>query len=1306
MERDRVKKKKPAASKPGGAVMISGASPRPPVNDLPITMAEDKDLIMEYTDIFEASGAAPVIDVQDGDAIEESSDTEIVGYSNENTSYTKYDSDSDSDVKEGPPPLDSEDDYEYDDSDLCFTPPQVLSDHSQDPVLLSPTKSMSSGPESDRELFIRPKDKLARQSSEENDAGFREGPPPLDSDDDKEQENGITENGIREDEEEEEEEEKEEEGKGEERHEASQHLPNDDDPDEPEETLIHLDDDTPERVLSSEEDLGNSENYQSEPLRTSSPELLTIVREIRPEPPQEPPPLIIASPVEEASEEEEKKDEEEDMFSGAESSERVVTPEFGRPESESDDMFSNTEEPLLDDGNSPRGRTPEGSSQDVSEDEHLEGRPLLDAIKKVPDVSEEEEDDLHGSHENLLIREHPQPEPSSKQEDSKEGRKDRYDDDDDEDSCGENAGLLTKETKPNKDIFRKQKTVQNTFRTSKTKSNIAELSMAVKSAARAKTTQSQNITKNKEEKASEGKGERKKNTSRPSSVTSSLTSSSENLTTKNTKQKSLLLKESSTQQDRKNSPRGVRDNKKTVKAAKASAPDARKSAPGIAIKADPAKKKSNAALPGKPQKKPENPGKTRTKPVNGRDSRQKTTTEELGKAYKRSAENLAAKRSNERAQRREERQEGSTNGEIRREKGKKGVTKSVAIGTDEENVDETKSQEEKSPRTQPTAVHTKSVRNDNKAKRRSYEDKASAVSPQSIGVHNHHSKTHPAHAHGKHERGKHIWLCRDDEIHKLIAQKASLLKEYETGSLAGRKVFSAQKKRTRSQENVSQVPDVDFAGNKQRSRGSRPLSEVIPERAPYASRKRENRRSLQPRCSGSSSEDEDEKTNRAAGARRAHGSAGTFSVGMASRDLSSKQSQDSDHDETCEYCQAEKAAKKAQERDLAWEGPHHPRNLLLGVVYTAKYLGSSQIMSPQSPNRAVRMQQAQEAVGRIKVPEGEDQPTTDVDIFISTERIKVVNSQSKEVMMDHALRTVSFIADIGDVMVLMARRPPGEQENPLETKPSAQQILASVGKAETDPKMIKITCHVFQADEAQVIAKSIGQSFNVAYQEFLKSNGISEDSVEDAEYNCVLEAQKILGEDLSLLSDETKAREVVVNKKPGEALGVMIVESGWGSMIPTAIIAHLAKDGPAAKSGRVNVGDQILSVNNTSLVGLPLPECQNVIKNSRPGTKVTLKTVSCPPTVQVVVNRPDTKYQLGFSVQNGMICSLMRGSIAERGGVRVGHRIIEINGESVVATSHQHIVDLLATTIGEIRMKTMPASMYRLLVGLDAPQHI
>lgn len=49
------------------------------------------------------------------------------------------------------------------------------------------------------------------------------------------------------------------------------------------------------------------------------------------------------------------------------------------------------------------------------------------------------------------------------------------------------------------------------------------------------------------------------------------------------------------------------------------------------------------------------------------------------------------------------------------------------------------------------------------------------------------------------------------------------------------------------------------------------------------------------------------------------------------------------------------------------------------------------------------------------------------------------------------------------------------------------------------------------------------------------------------------------------------------------------------------------------------------------------------------------------------------------------ICSLLRGGIAERGGVRVGHRIIEINNQSVVAVPHEKIVSLLATSVGEVK---------------------
>ena len=82
---------------------------------------------------------------------------------------------------------------------------------------------------------------------------------------------------------------------------------------------------------------------------------------------------------------------------------------------------------------------------------------------------------------------------------------------------------------------------------------------------------------------------------------------------------------------------------------------------------------------------------------------------------------------------------------------------------------------------------------------------------------------------------------------------------------------------------------------------------------------------------------------------------------------------------------------------------------------------------------------------------------------------------------------------------------------------------------------------------------------------------------------------------------------------------------------------------------------------------------------------------------------PDPKSLNMLSFQ---ICSLLRGGIAERGGVRVGHRIIEINNQSVVATTHDRIVSMLANSVGELRMKTMPTQMFRLLTGQDQPVYI
>lgn len=377
-------------------------------------------------------------------------------------------------------------------------------------------------------------------------------------------------------------------------------------------------------------------------------------------------------------------------------------------------------------------------------------------------------------------------------------------------------------------------------------------------------------------------------------------------------------------------------------------------------------------------------------------------------------------------------------------------------------------------------------------------------------------------------------------------------------------------------------------------------------------------------------------------------------------------------------------------------GPCDPEDLLDGVIFGAKYLGSTQLKSEKNPSTNARMAQAQEAVDRIKAPEGESQPMTEVDLFISTQRIKVLTADTQEAMMDHALQMISYIADIGDIVVLMARRKRKVQDGDTASNSSSSSSSAS-------QKKCLMICHVFSSEDAQVIAQAIGQAFGVAYQQFLQANGIKAGDLRPGEYSDYLESQELYNGDLAHFSDSQNIRDVVITKAPGEILGLAVVESGWGSILPTVVVANLLHGGPAERCGELSIGDRIMSVNNTSMVGLPITTCQNIIRDLKNQKYVKLSIVHCPPVTMAIIKRPDPKFQLGFSVEDGIICSLMRGGIAERGGIRVGHRIIEINGQSVVATPHDKIIQILTNAVGEIHLKTMPASTYRLLTGQEQP---
>ncbi|XP_045686816.1 amyloid-beta A4 precursor protein-binding family A member 3 isoform X2 [Phyllostomus hastatus] len=371
-------------------------------------------------------------------------------------------------------------------------------------------------------------------------------------------------------------------------------------------------------------------------------------------------------------------------------------------------------------------------------------------------------------------------------------------------------------------------------------------------------------------------------------------------------------------------------------------------------------------------------------------------------------------------------------------------------------------------------------------------------------------------------------------------------------------------------------------------------------------------------------------------------------------------------------------------------GPCDHEDLRDGVIFGAKYLGSTQLVSERNPPPSTRMAQAQEAVDRIKAPDGETQPMTEVDLFISTKRIKVLMVDSQEAMMDHALQTISYIADIGSVLVIMARRR-------VARRPASQAH---------GQRLYKMICHVFHSDDAQLIAQAIGQAFAVAYSQFLQESGIDPHQVGAQPSQGATGSGYLHNGDLDHFSNSENCREVVIEKRRGEGLGVALVESGWGSLLPTAVIANLLHGGPAERSGALSIGDRLTAINGTSLVGLPLATVQAAVREVKSQTLVTLSIVHCPPVTTAIIHRPHAREQLGFCVEDGIICSLLRGGIAERGGIRVGHRIIEINGHSVVATPHARVIELLTEAHTEVHIKTMPATTYRLLTGQEQPVYL
>jgi len=62
--------------------------------------------------------------------------------------------------------------------------------------------------------------------------------------------------------------------------------------------------------------------------------------------------------------------------------------------------------------------------------------------------------------------------------------------------------------------------------------------------------------------------------------------------------------------------------------------------------------------------------------------------------------------------------------------------------------------------------------------------------------------------------------------------------------------------------------------------------------------------------------------------------------------------------------------------------------------------------------------------------------------------------------------------------------------------------------------------------QAQLIAQSIGQAFSVAYQEFLRANGINPEDLSQKQYSDVINTQEMYNDDLIHFSNSENCKEV------------------------------------------------------------------------------------------------------------------------------------------------------------------------------------
>ncbi|XP_070142543.1 protein lap4 isoform X5 [Drosophila kikkawai] len=192
------------------------------------------------------------------------------------------------------------------------------------------------------------------------------------------------------------------------------------------------------------------------------------------------------------------------------------------------------------------------------------------------------------------------------------------------------------------------------------------------------------------------------------------------------------------------------------------------------------------------------------------------------------------------------------------------------------------------------------------------------------------------------------------------------------------------------------------------------------------------------------------------------------------------------------------------------------------------------------------------------------------------------------------------------------------------------------------------------------------------------------------------------------LAEPLISEEVVLPKNQG-SLGFSIIGGTdhscvpFGSREPGIFISHIVPGGIASKCGKLRMGDRILKVNDADVSKATHQDA--VLELLKPGDeiKLTIQHDPLPPGFQEVLLSKAEGERLGMHIKGGLngqrgnpadpsdegvfVSKINSVGAARRDGrLKVGMRLLEVNGHSLLGASHQDAVSVLRNAGNEIQL--------------------